>query len=115
MMAWNGLNELRQHPRYLFAGTAMLLFDDVERGRTLALTNYRNISQGGACVLSPETRRFAAGDRVFLMPERYRRKREAVVVSLGNGRMHLEIPRVHALSEFEVAAILEEMPGVANA
>ncbi|TDQ84593.1 hypothetical protein A8950_1152 [Dongia mobilis] len=109
MTIWNGLQEHRQHPRYLFAGTAMLLFDDAARGRTLALTNYRNISQGGACILSPDIRGFAAGDRLFLMPERYRRKREAVVVSLGGGRMHLEIPRTQALSEFEVAEILEQV------
>src|SRR5690606_30688320 len=97
----------RQHPRFLFAGTAMLIFDDFERGHTLAITNYRNISQAGACILAPDVKGFSAGDRMFLMPERYRRKREAVVVNLGGGRLHLEIPRSQALSEFEVAEILE--------
>jgi hypothetical protein len=98
----------RLHPRFLFVGTAMLVFDDLERGRTLAITNYRNISQGGACILSPDVKGFSTGDRMFLMPERYRRKREAVVVNRGGGRLHLEIPRSQALSEFEVAEILEQ-------
>jgi len=114
-MLLSGITEHRQHPRYLFAGTAMLLFDDAERGRTLAVTSYRNISQGGACILSPDIRGFNAGDRLFLMPERYRRKREAVVVNLGGGRMHLEIPRNQALSEFEVAEILEQVGQLPNA
>lgn len=99
----------RLHPRFGFDGTAMLLFDDQDRGRTLAITNYRNISQGGACVLSPDVKGFALGDRMFLMPERYRRKREAVVVMAKSGRLHLEIPRSQALSEFEVAEILEQI------
>lgn len=99
----------RLHPRFAFAGTAMLIFDDSARGRTLAITNYRNISQGGACILSPDVKGFASGDRLFLMPERYRRKREAVVVNAGPGRLHLEIPRSQALSEFEIAEILEQI------
>lgn len=99
----------RAYRRFLFSGTAMVIFDDVARGRTLAITNYRNISQSGACILSPDVKGFTAGDRIFLMPERYRRKREATVVDLGPGRLHLEIPRAHALSEFEVAEILEQI------
>jgi hypothetical protein len=99
----------RAYRRFLFSGTAMVIFDDVARGRTLAITNYRNISQSGACILSPDVKGFAAGDRVFLMPERYRRKREAMVVDLGPGRLHLEIPRTQAMSEFEVAEILEQI------
>lgn len=99
----------RAYRRFLFSGTAMVIFDDVARGRTLAITNYRNISQSGACILTPDVKGFAAGDRVFLMPERYRRKREAMVVDLGPGRLHLEIPRTQALSEFEVAEILERI------
>lgn len=87
----------------------MLIFDDQMRGRTLAITNYRNISQAGACILSPDVKGFASGDRIFLMPERYRRKREAIVVTAGPGRLHLEIPRKQALSEFEVAEILEQI------
>jgi hypothetical protein len=99
----------RRHPRFQFGGTAMLVFDDENARRTLAITNYRNISQGGACILTPDVKGFAAGDRMYLMPERYRRKREAVVVDLGTGRLHLEIPRSQELSEFEVAEILEKL------
>ncbi len=87
----------------------MVVFDDANRRRTLAITNYKNISQGGACILTPDIKGFAAGDRMYLMPERYRRKREAVVVNLGTGRLHLEIPHSQALSEFEVAEILEKL------
>jgi hypothetical protein len=101
--------EQRRHPRYVYGGTAMLVFDDADNRRTLALTNYRNISQGGACVLTPDVRGFVPGDHMYLMPERYRRKREAVVVDLGAGRLHLEIPKSQALSEFEVAEILEKL------
>jgi hypothetical protein len=109
MTAQDEMLDHRLHPRFVFAGTAMLIFDDQARGRTLAITNYRNISQGGACILSPDVRGFSTGDRMFLMPERYRRKREAVVVNAVSGRLHLEIPRSQALSEFEVAEILEEL------
>jgi hypothetical protein len=99
----------RRHPRFQYGGTAMLVFDDENARRTLAITNYRNISQGGACILTPDVKGFAPGDRMYLMPERYRRKREAVVVDLGTGRLHLEIPRSQELSEFEVAEILEKL------
>ena len=99
----------RRHPRFDFSGTAMLVFDDPNARRTLAITNYQNISQGGACILTPDIRGFNAGDHMYLMPERYRRKREAVVVDLGTGRLHLEIPKSQELSEFEVAEILEKL------
>jgi len=101
--------EHRKHPRYQFGGTALVVFDDANQRRTLAITNYRNISQGGACILTPDVQGFSAGDRMYLMPERYRRKREAVVVNLGTGRLHLEIPKSQELSEFEVAEILEKL------
>lgn len=99
----------RRHHRFQFGGTAMLVFDDANQRRTLAITNYQNISQGGACIMTPDVKGFALGDRMYLMPERYRRKREAMVVNLGTGRLHLEIPRAQALSEFEIAEILEEI------
>lgn len=108
-MAANESDEHRRHQRFLFGGTAMLVFDDANQRRTLAITNYQNISQGGACIMTPDVKGFAMGDRMYLMPERYRRKREAMVVNLGTGRLHLEIPRTQALSEFEVAEILEEI------
>lgn len=101
--------ELRRHPRFDFDGTAMLVFDDFEHRRTLAITNYRNISQGGACVLTPETNGFRVGDQLFLMPDKYRRKREAMVINLGTGRLHLELPRSQELSEFEVAQLIQQL------
>lgn len=108
-MAADDEKDHRRHQRFEFGGTAMLVFDDENQRRTLAITNYQNISQGGACIMTPDVRGFSAGDRMYLMPERYRRKREAMVVNLGTGRLHLEIPRAQALSEFEVAEILEEI------
>lgn len=108
-MAEDDSSDHRRHPRFQYGGTAMVVFDDPNHRRTLAITNYQNISQGGACILTPDIKDFAAGDRMYLMPERYRRKREAVVVNLGTGRLHLEIPKAQALSEFEVAEILEEI------
>lgn len=108
-MAGDDPTDHRRHQRFQFGGTAMLVFDDADQRRTLAITNYQNISQGGACIMTPDVKGFAMGDRMYLMPERYRRKREAMVVNLGTGRLHLEIPRAQALSEFEVAEILEEI------
>jgi len=99
----------RQHPRFEFGGPAVMIFDDKNARRTIAITNYRNISQRGACILTPDMNGFIAGDRMCLMSERYRRKREAVVVDLGTGRLHLEIPKSQELSEFEVAEILEKI------
>jgi hypothetical protein len=43
------------------------------------------------------------------MPERYRKKREAVVVDLGTGRLHLHIPRSDELSDFELAEVLQRL------
>lgn len=87
----------------------MLVFDDAKQRRTLAITNFRNVSQGGACVLTPEANGFHLGDQVFLMPDKYRQKREAVVINLGTGRLHLELPRSQELSEFEVAALVQSL------
>ncbi len=87
----------------------MLVFDDVEHRRTLAITNFRNISQAGACVLTPEANGFSIGDQLFLMPDKSRQKREAMVINLGTGRLHLELPRSQELSEFEVAQLLQAL------
>ncbi len=102
-------SDYRRYPRFDYKGTALVLFDDIHQRRTLAITNFRNISQGGACIMTPDVDGFAAGDRMYLMPERYRRKREAVIVNLGTGRLHLEIPQSQALSEFEIAELLEQI------
>ena len=101
--------DLRRQPRFDFGGTAMLVFDDVQKRRTLAITNYRNISKGGACIITPDSQGFSVGDHLFLMPERYRKKREAVVVDLGTGRLHLHIPRSDELSDFELAEVLQRL------
>jgi hypothetical protein len=104
-----GFMDLRRYPRFDFGGTAMLVFDDVEHRRTLAITNFRNISQAGACVLTPEANGFSIGDQLFLMPDKSRQKREAMVINLGTGRLHLELPRSQELSEFEVAQLLQAL------
>jgi hypothetical protein len=103
--------DLRRHPRFDFGGTAMLVFDDAEKRRTLAITNYRN-SKGGACVITPDAQNFAVGTQLLLMPERYRRKREAVVVNLGTGRLHLHVPRSDEFTDFELAEVLERLQAV---
>lgn len=99
--------EQRRQPRFDFGGTAMLVFDDLNKRRTLAITNYRNISKGGACVITPDSQSFQIGDRLVLMPERYRKKREAVVVALGMARLHLHIARNDELTDFELAEVLQ--------
>ncbi|HET6159113.1 MAG TPA: PilZ domain-containing protein [Dongiaceae bacterium] len=104
--------DLRRQPRFDFGGTAMLVFDDINKHRTLAITNYRNISKGGACIITPDAQSFTVGDHLFLMPERYRKKREAVVVDLGTGRLHLHIPRNDELSDFELAEVLQRLQNV---
>jgi hypothetical protein len=104
--------DLRRQPRFDFGGTAMLVFDDVNKRRTLAITNYRNISKGGACIITPDSQSFTVGDHLFLMPERYRKKREAVVVDLGTGRLHLHIARSDEFSDFELAEVLQRLQGV---
>jgi len=104
--------DLRRYPRFDFGGTAMLVFDDAEKRRTLAITNYRNISKAGACVITPDAQHIAIGTQLLLMPERYRRKREAVVVDLGAGRLHLHIPRTNEFTDFELAEVLQRLQAV---
>jgi hypothetical protein len=104
--------DLRRYPRFDFGGTAMLVFDDSEKRRTLAITNYRNISKGGACVITPDAQDFAIGTQLVLMPERYRRRRQAVVVNLGAGRLHLHIPRSDEFTDFELAEVLQRLQEV---
>ncbi len=99
----------RRFPRFDFGGTAMLVFDDPDKRRTLAITNYRNISKAGACVITPDAQNFIVGDQLYLMLERYRRKREAVVVNQSDGRLHLDIPHTDEFSEFELAEVLQRL------
>jgi hypothetical protein len=99
----------RRYERFGYDGTAMLIFDDTSNRRTLAITNYRNVSQGGACILTPHTESLQIGDHIFIMPERYRRKREAVVVDLGTGRLHLELSRNQEMTDFELAELIQRL------
>lgn len=102
----------RRFPRFDFGGTAMLVYDDPDKRRTLAITNYRNISKAGACVITPDAQNFTVGDQIYLMLERYRRKREAVVVNQSTGRLHLDIPRTDEFSDFELAEVLQRLQAV---
>jgi len=102
-------SDKRRHERFGYDGTAMLVFDDINSRRTLAITNYRNVSQGGACIMTPNTESLQIGDHLFIMPERYRRKREAVVVDLGTGRLHLELSRNQEMTEFELAELIQRL------
>ncbi len=99
--------DLRRQPRFDFGGTAMLVFDDLNTRRPLAITTYRHISKGGACLITPDSQSFTGGDHLFLMPERYRKKREAVVVDLGTGRLHLHIAPSDEFTDFELADVLQ--------
>lgn len=101
--------EKRRHERFGYDGTAMLVFDDINSRRTLAITNYRNVSQGGACIMTPNVDGLQIGDHLFIMPERYRRKREAVVVDIGTGRLHLELARNQEMTEFELAELVRQL------
>jgi hypothetical protein len=104
-----GTIDKRRYERFGYDGTAMLVFDDPASRHTLAITNYRNISQGGACIQTPNIDSLQIGDHVFIMPERYRRKREAVVVDLGTGRLHLELSRNQELTDFELAELIQRL------
>ncbi|MET1026600.1 MAG: PilZ domain-containing protein [Dongiaceae bacterium] len=97
----------RSFERFDFEGKAMLLLNDRESGRTLAITNYRNISQGGACIVSPDVDDIEVGDRLFLMPQRSRRQREAVVVQLGTGSLHLQLVNDQRMTDIEVAELTQ--------
>lgn len=99
----------RRHERFGYDGTAMLIFDDSSNRRTLAITSYRNVSQGGACIVTPHAEALEIGDHIFIMPERYRRKREAVVVDLGTGRLHLELSHNQEMTDFELAELIQRL------
>ena len=58
-----GAADKRRFERFDFDGTAMPVFTDHESHRTMAIANYRNISQGGACIMSPDVDDLRVGDR----------------------------------------------------
>ncbi len=109
-----GTIDKRRFQRFEYDGAVMLVFIGHDSMRTLAITSCRDVSQGGACILTPAADDVGGGDHIFLMPERYRRKREAVVVDCEGGRLHLDLARSQYLSEFEVAELLQVLEARAS-
>jgi len=103
-------SEQRRDPRFKFDGHTILVFDDAERRRTVAVTNYYNVSRRGACVLPPATAGLTVGSRLVMLPQPYLEKREVVVVNCQAGSLHLELPDSQEFSEFEVAEMVSAMP-----
>jgi len=102
--------EQRRDPRFKFDGATILVFDDAEERRTVAVTHYYNVSRRGACVLPPATGGLAVGSRLTMLPQPYLEKREVVVVNCQAGSLHLELPDSQEFSEFEVAEMIRAMP-----
>jgi hypothetical protein len=100
----------RREPRFKFEGATILVFDDAEERRTVAVTQYYNVSRRGACVLPPATGGLAVGSRLTMLPQPYLERREVVVVNRQAGSLHLELPDSQEFSEFEVAEMIRAMP-----
>src|SRR3954468_6118752 len=100
----------RREPRFRFDGATILVFDDAERRRTVAVTQYYNVSRRGACVLPPATAGLQVGSRLTMLPQPYLEKREVIVVNCQAGSPHLELPDSQEFSEFEVAEMIRAMP-----
>ena len=105
----NGADQ-RREPRFKFDGATILVFDDAEERRTVAVTHYYNVSRRGACVLPPATGGLAVGSRLMLLPQPYLERREVIVVNCQADSLHLELPDTQEFSEFEVAEMIREMP-----
>lgn len=103
-------SEQRREPRFKFDGATILVFDDAEERRTVAVTHYYNVSRRGACVLPPATGGLTVGSRLTMLPQPYLEKREVVVVNRQEGTLHLELPDSQEFSEFEVAEMIRAMP-----
>jgi hypothetical protein len=99
----------RRDPRFQFDGAAILVFDDAEARRTVAVTHYCNVSRRGACVQPPATAGLAVGSRLYILPQPYLEKREVVVVNRHGEFLHLELPDSEQFSEFEVAEMIRGM------
>ena len=99
----------RRDPRFRFDGAAILVFDDAEARRTVAVTHYCNVSRRGACVQPPATAGLEVGSRLQLLPQPYLEKREVVVVNRHGDFLHLELPDSEQFSEFEVAEMIRGM------
>ena len=106
-MDWS---EQRREPRFRFDGATILVFDDAEMRRTVAVTQYYNVSRRGACVLPPATAGLEVGSRLFILPQPYIEKREVLVVNRQAGSLHLELPDSQEFSEFEVAEMIRLAP-----
>jgi hypothetical protein len=104
----NGADQ-RREPRFEFDGATLLVFDDAEARRTVAVTHYFNVSRRGACVQPPTTDGLAVGSRLIMLPQPYLEKREVVVVNRQAGTLHLELPDSQEFSEFEVAEMIRGM------
>jgi hypothetical protein len=102
--------EQRREPRFKFDGATILVFDDAEKRRTVAVTQYYNVSRRGACVLPPATAGLEVGSRLVMLPQPYLEKREVIVVSRQTDALHLELPDSQEFSEFEVAEMVSAMP-----
>ncbi|HVO01419.1 MAG TPA: hypothetical protein VMT54_04420 [Candidatus Cybelea sp.] len=100
----------RREPRFHFDGAAVLVFDDAERRRTVAVTHYFNVSRRGACVEPPATQGLEVGSRLIMLPQPYLEKREVIVVHRQLGSLHLELPDSQEFSEFEVAEMVRVPP-----
>ncbi|MDQ7247353.1 hypothetical protein [Dongia sedimenti] len=103
-------SEQRREPRFKFDGATILVFDDSEQRRTVAVTHYYNVSRRGACVLPPATGGLEVGSRLTLLPQPYLEKREVIVVNRQAGSLHLELPDSQEFSEFEVAEMIRVIP-----
>jgi len=106
--------EQRREPRFRFDGATLLVFDDAEMRRTVAVTHYYNVSRRGACVLPPATAGLEVGSRLTMLPQPYLEKREVVVVHRQSGSLHLELPDSQEFSEFEVAEMVRSMTAVSR-
>lgn len=98
--------EQRRHPRFHFDGAAILVFDDAEARRTVAITHYCNVSRRGACVQSPTTAGLKVGSRLVILPQPYLERREVLVVNRQPDFLHLELPDTQEFSEYEVAEMV---------
>ena len=98
----------RRYQRFRYDGTAMLIYDDFASRRVMVISTYLNLSQGGACVMPPESSLLRPGAHLYILPEQYRRKREAVVVDFSDGLLHLELAALHQMSEFEIAMLARQ-------
>jgi hypothetical protein len=101
-----GRQEQRRHPRFRFEGAAILVFDDAELRRTVAVTHYCNVSRRGACVQTPTTAGLDIGSRLHILPQPYLERREVIVVHCQPEFLHLELPDSQEFSEYEVAEMV---------